>query len=205
LHTKNKKTEQKAVIIFLSLLLSIVSYGTSSSVLVNNRQVEVKFEIIQNEHSITICADTFFLKKEPFVIRIQMRNALGVYLNFSYSDAYHRMPTDEAVESLFAKVMAEYNNSNSHKNIIIDSTSFHYWSCQPEKNNPYDFNKFNFRKWEKYIFTGERYVNYFFEMNKDHPIAEINKTIYVFLLIMKHEHSKPVKELIRKKYVIKWE
>lgn len=185
------------------LLLFVICTGSVAPATV--ARPKVKVTIFQRGVPMPQRLGVYHLFKEPFSIRLKVRNVEDVYLNTSLTRDYFDIHRNEAVPDLDMisyKCYAEYPE-NSKKKLFVDSEGFSYLGYSPGA----DFHKFNLFYEHKKGYEGYRIVQRFHFTDTDEVIevADMDQDLFLFLVATIEGATPDSKEeVVRDRFQIRW-
>lgn len=181
-------------------LLSIVILMTGATSLPSKKY---QIEIIQDGKSVEVNDSIVELKKEPFQIKVTLKNHEGVFMSASFNRDYYDTKEREEIKDykwLSSKVMAE-SNFNEERKLFIDDENLSYLFYDKDKDW-YRFDKDIVVRGKEVI--GTKTIQRFYN-GESIDIKNINKPIYLFFFATKKWKSgKTPRELGRIKLKLVW-
>lgn len=159
------------------------------------------FEIYQNGKKVKPKSSVIKLEKAPFIIKFEVTEAEGIYLQASHLDDWYQLKNSESIpdrEYIAPKAMAE-ENFNTDKDLIISNEYYAYWFFDEEG----DWYRMSRAKKTENGFKAEVEVENLYIREPDKNVIKVEKArqpIYLFAFIP----DEGEKEYVRLKYKIEW-
>ena len=190
------------IIFSLIILLTCTSFEVPE--LAPPPKAKINIAVFQRGVRIRPQIGGYRLFKEPFSIRLKVKNVEDVYLNTSVtSDLYDLGLVDEFpdLESLPSRSYAEYPE-NEPKKLFIDPEGFSYLGYSEDLS----YHRYNLLYEKKKGFDGYRIVQrfHFTETEEVVEVADMDQDLYFFLIATQPGEDGATEEAFRWRFRVRW-